>query len=158
MPGTYPAAAPTLSGDALTISRFLQSPELIARRLRDYKDLRFISDQILTGRFVTKGGAVMYETGESGLTDRPVESVAPGSEYPYANNPTGTAAIAAVQKWGQKVLLTDEEIARNVRGGAAIDRAMRKVVNSIISQIDSLTMSAIASAVTNTFAVSTAWN
>lgn len=162
MPGTYPAGAPTLSGDTLQVSRFLQSPELIARRLRDYKDLRFVSDQILTGRFRTQGGAVMYETGEPFVTDRPVESVAPGSEYPYANNPTGTAAIAAVQKWGQKVLLTDEEIARNVKGGAAVDRAFRKVVNSIISQIDSLTMSAIASAVTNTFNVTAssgvAWN
>jgi hypothetical protein len=162
MPGTYPAAAPTLSGDALTISRFLQNPEMIARRLRDYKDLRFVSDQILTARFRTQGGAVLYETAESFVTDRSVESVAPGSEYPYANLPTGTASVAAIQKWGQKVLLTDEEIARNVKGGAAVDRAFRKVVNSIISQIDSLTMSAISSAVTNTFSVTAssgvAWN
>jgi len=83
----------------------------------------------------------------------PAESVAPGSEYPYANLPTGAAAIAAIQKWGEKVLLTDEEIARNALGMAAVDRQMRKVVNSVISQVDSITMSAIASAVTATFNV-----
>ena len=125
MPGAFPAAAPTLSGNDLTISRFLQSPELLRRRLRDYTDLRFVSDQILTGRYRTQGGAVLYETGEPFVTDRTVESVAPGSVYPYANLPVGTAAVAAIQKWGQKVLLTDEEIARNAFAGSAIRSTSR---------------------------------
>jgi hypothetical protein len=158
MPGTFPAGAPVLTGDSLAISRFLQSPAALNRRLRDYKDLRFVSDQLLTGRFRSQGGAVLYEQSEPFVTDRTAESVGAGSEYPYANLPPGTAAIAAIQKWGQKVLLTDEEIARNQYGGAAVDRAMRKVINSIISQVDSITMSLIASAVTQTFAVTTAWN
>lgn len=158
MPGSFPAATPTLSGNDLTISRFLQSPELLRRRLRDYRDLRFVSDQILTGRYRSQGGAVLYETAEPFVTDRTVESVSPGSRYPYANLPVGTASVAAIQKWGQKVLLTDEEITRNAYAGSAIDRAMRKVVNSIISQVDSLTMSAFSSAVTQTFAVAVAWN
>jgi hypothetical protein len=79
--------------------------------------------------------------------------VSAGSEYPYANLPTGTAAVAAIQKWGQKVLLTDEEIERNVLGQAAVDRQLRKVVNSIIQQVDSIAMSAISSAVSNAFNV-----
>jgi hypothetical protein len=147
MPGTYPAAPPTLSADLETISRFLQSPTQIRRRLRDFRDLRFVSDQILTQRFRTSGGAALYEQSEPFVTDRAVESVGPGSEYPFANMPTGTAAIASVQKWGQKVRVTDEEIARNVYAGQTIDRALRKVVNSIIQQVDSLTMSAIQSAI-----------
>jgi hypothetical protein len=150
MPGTFPAAAPTLSGDTLSISRFLQSPLMLRRRLRDYKDLRFVSDQILTQRFRSQGGAVLYEMTEPFVSDRTVEAVGPGSEYPYANLPTGTAAVAAIQKWGQKVLLTDEEIARNVYAGAAVDRQLRKVVNSVISQVDSITMSAIGSALADT--------
>ncbi|MCZ7440824.1 hypothetical protein O7598_30855 [Micromonospora sp. WMMC241] len=150
MPGTYPAAAPTLSGDSLTISRFLQNPALIQRRLRDYRDLRFVSDQLLTQRFRTQGGAVLYEQSEPFLTDRSVEAVGAGSVYPYANLATGTAAVAAISKWGQKVLLTDEEIARNAFAGSAIDRAMRKVVNSIIKQVDAIAMSAIQSAAADT--------
>jgi len=94
MPGTFPAAAPTLSGDTLSISRFLQSPLALRRRLRDYKDLRFVADQLLTQRFRSQGGAVLYEQTEPFVSDRAVESVGPGSEYPYANLPTGTAAIA----------------------------------------------------------------
>src|ERR1700750_2758980 len=158
MPGSFPAAAPTLSGDVLSISRFLQSPAMIARRLRDYHDLRFVSDQLLTQRFRSQGGAVLYEMTEPFVSDRTVESVAAGSVYPYANLPTGTAAIAAIQKWGQKVFLSDEEIARNVYQGASAARALRQGVNSVIKQVDGLAMSAISSAVTQTSAASAAWN
>jgi hypothetical protein len=157
MPGTFPAAAPVLTGDSLAISRFLQSPTALVRRLRDYRDLRFVSDQLLTQRFRSSGGAVIYEMTEPFVSDRTAESVGAGSEYPYANLPTGTAGLAAIQKWGQKVLLTDEEISRNAYAGAAVDRQMRKVINTVISQVDSITMSAIASAVTATFAVPTSW-
>lgn len=158
MPGTFPAGAPTLSGDTLSISRFLQNPAFIARVLRDFRDLRFVSDQLLTKRFRTQGGAVLYDQSEPFVSDRTVSGVSAGSEYPYANLPTGTAAVASVVKWGQKVLLTDEEIARNQYAGDAVSRAMRKVVNSIISQVDSVTMSAIYAAITQTSAVTAAWD
>lgn len=141
---------PTLSGDLLTVSTFLNSPAKITRRLRDYRDLRFVSDQILTQRFRSSGGAVLYEQSESQLTDRTPEGVAPGSVYPYANLPSGVSALAAIVKWGQKVRLTDEEITRNALAGSAIDRALQKVVNGIIKQVDTITMSAVGSALADT--------
>lgn len=158
MPGAYPASPPTLSGDLEAISRFLQSPTQIRRRLRTFKDLRFISDQILTQRFRSQGGAVLYEQSEPILTDRPVQSVPPGSEYPMANTPTGTAAIAPIGKWGQAVDITDEEIVRNVYAGAAVDRKLMKVVNTVIKAVDSLTLTAVASAVTQTQAAAGLWS
>jgi hypothetical protein len=141
-----------------TISRFLQSPQQILRRLRSFSDLRFVADQVLTQRFRSQGGAVLYEQSEPFVSDRAVEAVSAGSTYPYANLPTGTAAIGAIQKWGQKTLLTDEEIARNFYAGAAVDRSLRKVVNSVIKQVDGIAMSAVFSAVTATQAVAAAWN
>jgi len=147
MPGAFPAAPPTLSGDLETISRFLQSPTQLRRRLRSYVDLRFVADQVLTARYRSTGGAVLYEMSEPFVSDRTVEAVGAGSEYPYANLPTGTGAIAAVQKWGQKVILTDEEIERNIYAGAAVDRNLKKVVNGIIKQVDGIAFSAIASAI-----------
>jgi hypothetical protein len=59
---TYPAPAPTISGDIVTISRFLNNPTLIARRLRTLLEQRYIADALLTGRFNVEGGAVQYET------------------------------------------------------------------------------------------------
>lgn len=157
MPGTYPASPPTLTGDLETISRFLNSPTQIRRRLRDFRDLRFVADQILTQRFRTAGGAALYELSEPFLTDRSVEAVGPGSEYPFANLPTGTAGIASVSKWGQKVRVTDEEIARNVYAGQTIDRALRKTVNSIIQQVDGVAMSAMVSAVSDSVNGTSLW-
>lgn len=162
MPGSFPAAPPSLSGTDLLISQFLATPAAIARRLRTFRDLRFISDQLLQGRMRSSGGAVLFQTGEALVTDRTPESVGPGSTYPYAHIPMPTSGIASVQKWGQKTLLTDEEIARNAIPGDEIDRRLRKVVNAIISTVDALAMSAISSAVTQTFSVTAssgiAWN
>jgi hypothetical protein len=158
MPGTYGYAAPSLSGDLLTIHQLLQSPARITRRLRTYQDLRFISDRILTNRFRTSGGAVLYEQSESQLTDRAVEAIAPGSVYPKANLPSVSAALASVSKWGQSVDLTDEEVERSFYAVQSLDRALRKTVNTIIKQVDTITLSAIASAVTATQAASAAWN
>ncbi|MEO3929245.1 hypothetical protein ABGB07_36150 [Micromonosporaceae bacterium B7E4] len=158
MPSTFPAAAPTLSGDALTISRFLQSPAAISRRLRTFRDLRFVSDQLLTQRWRSSGGAVLYDTSEPFLTNRTVEAVGAGSEYPYADVDTGTAGIAAIVKWGQKTMLTDEEIARSSFAGSVIDRKLRKVVNSVIKQVDTIAMSAIGSAITATAGTAGAWD
>ena len=141
MPSIYPAAPPTLSGDLLSISRFLQSPTMLRRRLRTYVDLRFISDQILTNRYKSSGGAVLYEMSEPFLTARAVESVMPGQPYPESSIATGTGGLAEVTKWGQKVPLTDEEITRNVYGAQIVDRTLQKVVNSVIAQVDGVTMS-----------------
>jgi hypothetical protein len=147
---TYPPGAPTLSGDITSVSRFLSSPAALGRRLRTFTDLRFVSDQILTGRYRLEGGAILYEQSEPFVTGRTPEKVAPGSVYPGAPMPTGTAAIAAAGKWGQKTALTDEMIRRSRFPGTEVDKALRKVINSIIKQVDSITMAAVRSAAADT--------
>jgi hypothetical protein len=158
MPGTYPPAPPTLSGNLVTIDRMLQSPSYIRRRLRDFRDLRFIADQVLVGRLRSSGGAVLYEQSEPFVTDRPVIAVQAGSEYPIANLPTGTAGLGVVSKWGQKVQLTFEQAKRSQYPGEEVSRALRKVVNTIISMVDSVALSALASGATATFAAGTGWS
>lgn len=158
MPYAFPAAAPTLSGDLLTISRFLADPTRIQRRLRDHTDLRFVSDQLLKDRQRASGGAVLYDMTEPFITDRTVEAVSPGSEYPYANLGTGTAGIAAIAKWGQKALLTDEEITRKSYPMSAVDRALTKVVTTVIKQVDTVSMAAIGTAITAEVATAGSWD
>lgn len=148
MPEAYPPAAPTLSGDLMTIHRLLNSPTQITRRLRTFADLRFVSDMLLKQRMRSSGGAVAYDVSEPIVNTRAVESVAPGSEYPMDVPSSGTGALAAVEKWGQGVLLTDESIKRLVKGGDALDKALRKTINTIISKVDAITVSAIGSAIT----------
>lgn len=158
MPGpSYPPAPATISGELLTISRFLASPTLIGRRLRDIGDLRFVSDQVLTQRFRSSGGAVMYEVSEPFLNTRPVKAVAPGAEYPRDTPAQGTAALAQVSKWGEAFFISDERIKRSVFAGDEVDRQLLKAVNTVANKIEGLSMAAIGSNVTATIAASTTW-
>lgn len=156
MPYTYPPVAPTLTGDTLSISRFLSSPTLVARRLRTILENRFIADYLLSQRFTVSGGAVLYETGESIFTNDSPEAVAPGSEYPVTTASTAAASLAITQKWGQEGHITDEQIARSPL--PAVERVLTKLGNQNVKFIDSLALSAVSSAVSQSTAAAAAWN
>lgn len=158
MPGSYPAANPTLSGDLLTISRFLQSPTQLSRALRSVMNLRFVSDQLLTNQYRSSGGAIAYEISEPILNTRAVTAVAPGSTYPFDTPASGTAALASVKKWGEASFLSDEVVKRSVYAGSEIARTLQKAVNTVVNKIESITISAIGSAVTNTSAATAVWS
>jgi hypothetical protein len=158
MPGAYPPAAPSLASDLLTIHRLLASPTLLQRRLRTLPELRFIADQLLTGRYRSSGGAIQFEQSEPLVNNRAIEAVAPGAEYPRDSISEGTAALAAVSKWGQAVPLTDEKLKRSVYMGQEVNRALRKTANTVISKVDRLATAAVASAVTATSAAGATWD
>ena len=156
MPYIYPPSAPTLSGDTESISRFLNSPTLVARRLRTILEQRYIADTLLSGRFTVSGGAVQYETGETIFTADNPRAVSPGSEYPLTGLGTGTASIAKTVKWGQDTEVTDEAIAR--QNMQPVDKALTKLANQNVKFIDSVALSAISTAVTATAAAAAAWS
>lgn len=156
MPTIYPPAPPTLSGDLVTISRFLQNPTLIARRLRTLLEQRYIADALLTGRFQVSGGAVLYETGESIFAPDNPRATAPGSEYPLTNLANGTASLASTVKWGSDAMITDESIKR--QNIDPVNRAFIKLANTNVKYIDSVALSAVSSAVTQTTAAAAAWS
>lgn len=152
---TYPSANPTLSGDVLSINRFLKNPLWIARALRALELEQFVSDRLLTGQAYTETGTVGYEQDESIFADRSPRAVAPGQEYPLTGVTTGPAQLANTVKWGQDSELTDEKIASDRYD--SLTRALRKLVNSSVQKIDSVALAAIASAVTQNTAASASW-
>jgi len=155
MPIHYPPAQPTISGDNVTISRFLKDPTLVARRLRTLAEQRFIADVLLSARLTTESGSVLYETGESIYSDRAPEAVTPGSEYPLTTIGTGDAQLAKTVKWGRDAEITDESISRQKID--PVNRALTKLVNNTVKTIDSVALAAIASTVTQTTAASASW-
>lgn len=152
----YPAPPPTITGDVVTISRFLQNPTQVQRRLRTVTEQRFIADVLLTGRYEVSGGALQYEIGEGIYSDRDVEAVNPGAEYPRSGTSNGQAAMASVTKWGQDVPITDEHIKRY--GRQAVDKAMLKVGNTVVRKVDTVSLLAIGAAITQTQAAVAAWS
>jgi hypothetical protein len=152
---TYPAPAPTTDGTSLDIHHLLKNPSLVARRLRTLLEQRYISDALLTGRFTAVGGSIAYETGETIDSGENPRAVAPGAEYPLVSLTGGDVSLAKTTKWGQDTIVTDEAIARLNRN--PVDRAFTKLANQSVKYVDSITMSAISSAVTNTQAASASW-
>lgn len=148
----YPPAAPTLSGDLLTINRFLKDTPWVLRALRDITDEVFVADKILTQQNWTESGSIGYDTNESIYADRAPKPVAPGGEYPITTVGTGTASTADTVNWGNDALITDQSISR--QKFPVVTRAFRKLANSHVSTIDSVGLSAVVSAVTqNTDAI-----
>jgi len=135
---TYPAPAPTLSGDIESISRFLNSPTLIARRLRTLAEQRYIADSLTIF-----------------TSDNP-RAVAPGGEYPLTSAATGAASMAKTVKWGQDTIITDESIARQRM--QPVNKAFTKLVNQNVKYVDSVALSAITSAVSATQAAAATWS
>lgn len=155
MPYQFPPAPPTLSGDILSISRFLNDPTWVMRALRSIGDQMFVSDRLLTTQIWTDSGSFIYEQNETIFADRVPQSVPPGGEYPITPISTGPAQTANTIKWGQDTLFEDESISR--QKWPVVTRGLTKLANSMVQQIDSVALSAIASAVTQNTNALASW-
>ncbi|PQM44670.1 hypothetical protein C1Y40_05166 [Mycobacterium talmoniae] len=159
MPIEFPPPFPTgnlATQDIYSISRYLNDPTMVLRALRTIADQIFVGNKVLTGQFYTDSGAIIYEQIETIFADRVPQSVAPGAEYPMSSVATGPAQIADVVKWGLDTEITDEAIAR--QNFDVLSRAFIKIVNSMVQQVDSVIMSAVVGAISQTQAASKAWN
>lgn len=158
IPNIYPPAPNTISGDNITASRFANSPPLLARAMRDLASYRYIGGLLIPQRVVTTSGSINYEITGEGITaaDSPTQ-VAPGAEYQLTQTANGAIATAAVGKWGQDSILTDEAISR--LQFAAITKTLTKLTNSAKILIDTAVVSAVnASISTNTAAAFAKWD
>ena len=152
---TYPIAHPDKTLTPEQVHILLSKPQLIAKRLADITQMRFIADFLLSGRFDATGGGVFYETGEEIFASDAPEAVAPGSEYPKTVLTTGEIAAARTVKWGISTDVTDEKIARE--GIAVVNKALARLGNVIIRHVDTVAWGVISSKVTST-ETSAAWD
>lgn len=154
---TYPPPAATLDG-TLTVEQvhyLLKNPALLARRVRTLALNKYVSDFLLTGRFVAQGGAIMYPSGESLFVNDDPEAVGVGGEYPLTTIDAGTLALAKTVKWGRDVEIYDESITRMVLN--PVTRAIDALVASNVRYIDSVALGVISSKITRTFAAGAVW-
>lgn len=153
----YPAAPVTVGSDLTTtqIHHLMKSPALLAKRAAELARQKFISDFLLTGRYLAIGGAILYETGEEIFPADSPEAISPGGEYPLTTMTSGELAAAVTKKWGQDSKVTDEAISRlNI---SPVDKALRKIVNGMIRHGDGVGLSVIASKITQAEAAANPW-
>ena len=154
MAGIYPTT-PVLSGDAVTVDRFLKSPTLVRRRVDELAAQTFLADFLFTGREETNG-SVIYEVGDGVYLAGKPEVVNPGAEYPRVLPTSGAAALAVLRKRGLDVPITDEKIGRS--GMNEVDRALRQVAVTIRRDVDDSAVIAATTAVTQTQAAKGTWS
>jgi hypothetical protein len=146
---TYDFPTTQINGQLLTVDRLANSPLLIYRMLRTVIQQRLVGDRALAGRVnLTGTGSGVYEIGEQIFPDFLPVVVPPLDEYPLTTDTPGTIAEVHPLKWGQGFEISDRMIAHNRMD--IMMRRLTKVANRLIFNSDAITLSAIASAVTQT--------
>lgn len=147
---TYPVARPEGTLTTAQIHLLLSNPTIVAKRVAELARMRFIADFLLSGRYEAKGGGIFYETGEEIFPADSTEAVAPGASYPKTVLTSGEIAAAKTDKRGLSSDITDEKISRE--GISYVNKALGRLTNGAIRDVDTIAMAVIASKVTSTFA------
>ncbi len=152
---TYPLARPSGTLTPQQVHQLLQNPRVIQKRVQTLADQRFIADYLLGGRFSAQGGGIFYETGEPLFAPDSSEAVEALQEYPLTVLPRGDIAAAKTRKQGLGTEIADETISRE--GINPLNRGLRRIVNQVVKDVDSVAMAVVMAKITDTYA-SAAWN
>lgn len=154
----YAPPAPTTDQKTITASRFVNDPIRIYRTLRGLVEQRLVGGLILSGRVdLTGSGAAILEIDENPYANDDPEIVGELGDYRLTDDDPSTLGVAESEKWGLATEIGDKAIARNRMD--LIARKLLKIANRIAINFDSMVLSAVGSAVTQTEAVSGGtWN
>lgn len=147
---TFPPASPTISSENITVSTYLNNPARIQRRIENITLRNFLADWMFMAGPRATGGSVVYDqvTTNDTVLSRDVEKIQPAGEYPILTDTAPTPKIASVDKWGGRILITDEQRDRN-----ALDvfvRETTRLANTIMTKVDVVALAAVAAAPVNT--------
>lgn len=147
MPTTYPPAPPTIDGQGrITVEQFLKTPSRVQRVIADLTRERYIAERIF-GQGDAQGGAVIYDqlTGSDNLyTERDVQAIEPGSEFPLTDVGELAPKVAAVSKWGGAGIITYEAARRDARD--VLNRKLTRIRNTIVRKVDTVAIAALNAA------------
>lgn len=152
----YPYAPQEGTLTAEDVHRLLNSPRLIARRVADLANQKFIADYLLAGRFTATAGGVFYDDqGQQIYAPDNPRAIPAGGEYPLTVMTEGELQAAKTVKWGLDTEVYDERI--NALGLQPVNAALQRMVNSTIRYVDGVALAVIASKATRTVAAGAAW-
>lgn len=154
----YPPGAPTVNGSLITVDRFLKTPPQVQRTLDQLTLNRFIADELYGPGPAAVGGAVLYDQLTSVgdfFTDRDVEAIAPGAEFPLVSEGVGAPLTASVTKWGGAAIFTYEEIDRDRRD--VLNRNLIKLRNTLVKKVDAVAIAVLNGAPVQTQTASGDW-
>lgn len=133
------------------MSIYLANVPRVQMLVNDLTLNRFIADRLFAPGPTATGGAVIYDQVTAGdfFLARDVERIMPGQEYPILTDTAPTPKVAAVDKWGGQVFITDEQRDRNQVD--VFQRETRKLANTVVRKVDTVALAVLAAAPVNTF-------
>ncbi len=148
---TYPPSGPTIVGENVTVSGYLTNPTRVRRLIENLTFERFIADRLFAPGPPAVGGAVLFDqvTANDIFLARDVQAIRPGQEYPILTDTAPTPKLAAIEKWGGRVYITDEQRDRNAYDVFA--RETRKLANTVIRKVDDVAIATLQAAPINAF-------
>jgi hypothetical protein len=121
----------------------LQQPTRITQFVMDITLQRFIADRVFASPGGVTGGAVVYDVIQENdiYTDRDVEPVSPGAEFPIITSHRRAPNVATVEKFGGKFFFTDEARDRNQQ--TAFQNQSIRLGNTIVRKINTRAVAAL---------------
>jgi hypothetical protein len=146
-PVAHPLGPPTVSGTLITVDTALNSPTRVTRTLMDLTLQRFFADRVFSSGGGVTGGAVIYDEllANDLYSDRDIEKVGPGDEFPLITSSRRAPKVAEVEKWGGKFFVTVE--ARDRNDVSVFVRNTRMLANTIVRKINQKAVATLEAAV-----------
>src|SRR4051812_34005650 len=94
----HPLGPPTSTGTKITVDTMLKQYSRITRMIMDMTRQRFVADRIFASGGGVAGGAVVFDSVEANdlYTDRDVERISPGAEFPIVTSSRRAPGVAEV--------------------------------------------------------------
>lgn len=154
-PSQNPLSPPTVSGNTYTVDRWLNSPTMVSRALADMVVATedFFLPTVFSSLSGVSGGAVLYDPVEANslYSDRDVEEIEPGQEFPILTSSRGEPKVARVRKFGGQIYVTDEAKRRN--NTVVWDREIRKLSNTLLLQLNAVGVAVLDAAIADATAL-----
>lgn len=147
--GQHPLAAPTVSGGAISVPMWLQTPTRITRFVRDITLERFALSRLFGApNGSLSGGALIYDVVQANdlYLKRDIAMVPPGAEFPIVTSQEAAPAVAVPEKWGAKTYILDETRDRN--DARRFQNDIRRLGNTIVRKANARAMGIVLAAVT----------
>jgi len=146
-PVAHPLGPPTISGTTYSVDLALQQPTRVTRALMDLTLQRFFADRVFTSSGGVSGGAVVYDEllANDLYSDRDIQRVAPGDEFPLVTSSRRAPKVAEVEKWGGKFFVTVE--ARDRNDISVFTRNVRMLANTIVRKMNQRAVEVLEAAV-----------
>jgi hypothetical protein len=130
------------------VDLMLNQPTRITAFLMDITLQRFMLDRVFTSPGGVSGGAVVYDVIQENdlYTDRDVEPVSPGGEFPIVTSHRRAPSVAEVEKFGGKFFFTDEAKDRNDQ--TAFRNQNIRLGNTIVRKLNTRAIATLNAAIT----------